>query len=60
MENFNLQSLTGAQKVLYRAGYNAAIHFGETAEEAHKAGLKQLSKLSKLNKLAQSGSIIKH
>lgn len=60
MENFNLQSLTGAQKVLYRAGYNAAIHFGETPEAAHREGLKQAAKIAKLNKLAKSGQIIKH
>jgi hypothetical protein len=52
--------LTGAAKTLYRAGYNAAIHFGETPQAAHQAGLKQAAKIGKLRKLAQSGSIIKH
>ncbi len=60
MENFNIQSLTSIQKVLYRAGYNAAIHFGETAEDAHKAGMKQVAKITKLRKLTQEGQIIKH
>jgi hypothetical protein len=54
------KELTGTAKILYKAGYNAAIHFGESPEAAHQAGLKQASKIGKLRKLAQSGSIIKH
>ena len=53
-------TLTGTAKVLYRAGYNAAIHFGETPEAAHREGLKQIAKIAKLRKLADRGQIIKH
>ena len=45
--------LTGTAKILYKAGYNAAIHFGETPEAAHQEGLKQAAKIGKLRKLAQ-------
>ncbi len=58
MENINPQSLTGAQKVLYRTGYSFILSNGGTAEEAHTYGLKQVEKVTKLRKLAAKGAII--
>ncbi len=58
-QHFYEGNLTKTEKTLYQAGYTAAIHFGETSEEAHKAGLKQIAKIFKLRNLAKSGQIIK-